>query len=107
MINKTKQERLEMYKIATEKWGWVAQIDQAIEEMAELIIALNKRKRNILYKEKTNKDKINENLYTELADVSICLEQMIEHFGKDNVDKKVNSQLEKFQNQINKKSKRN
>ncbi|MGD9901485.1 MAG: hypothetical protein AB7S44_02985 [Spirochaetales bacterium] len=98
----TKDERLNMYEEATKKWGWIAQIDQAIEEMAELMIALNKYKRNVVYKEDTDKAQIDENLYTELADVSMCLEQLINVFGEDKVEEKLNIQLAKFRKQIDK-----
>ena len=95
-----KAERLEYYKKATKKWGWDAQIDQIIEEMAELTVALNKYKRKKLFEDKSiNKDFI-ENIFTELADVSICLEQMIDYFGEESVNKAKTKQLSKFVNQI-------
>jgi NTP pyrophosphatase (non-canonical NTP hydrolase) len=100
----TKEERLKMYDEATTKWGWPAQIDQMIEESAELIVALNKYKRMEFCNEKMDADKMYDNLFIELADVTICLEQMVNYFGKENVDKKVDSQLEKFSRQIKKKN---
>lgn len=100
----TKQERLEMYDMATKKWGWQAQVDQMIEEMAELIVALNKYKRYKFCNEDMDKEKLFNNLYIELADVSICLEQMVNEFGEENIDKKITSQLEKFANQIKRKN---
>jgi len=98
----TKEERLNLYKKATKKWGEQAQIDQMIEEMAELIVALNKYKRMTFYKEQIDKEKVFENLYVELADVSICLEQMLHMFSEEEVEKVKISQLEKLKNIIEK-----
>lgn len=98
----TKEERLDLYEKSTKKWGEQAQIDQIIEEMAELTVALNKYKRMTFYKEPKNKEKVFENLYVELSDVSICLEQMIHLFGEDEVEKVKQSQLEKFKYEIDK-----
>ena len=98
----TKEERFDLYDRSTKKWGEQAQIDQIIEEMAELIVALNKYKRMEYYKEPKNKEKVFENLYVELSDVSICLEQMIHMFGEEEVEKIKISQLEKFKQEIEK-----
>ena len=75
----THEERLKIYDEATKLWGLVAQYDQCVEEMAEMIVAINKYKRKVLYKEYQNDDKVIKNLVEEIADVSICLEQM-KHF---------------------------
>jgi|LGVE01.1.fsa_nt_gb NTP pyrophosphatase (non-canonical NTP hydrolase) len=99
----TKEERLKIYDEATKKWGWPAQVDQAIEEMAELIVALNKYKRHEFCNEDMDKEKVYDNLYVELADVSICLEQLTNFFGQENVNNKIKSQLIKFQAQIKRK----
>lgn len=58
----------ELYKIAIDKWGSEAQINQGIEEMAELIQAVNKFRRNPDVKNL-------ENIAEEIADVEIMLEQ--------------------------------
>ena len=78
----TLEERLEVYRQATELWGLVAQYDQCVEEMGELIVAINKFKRKVLYKEYKGDSSIIENLVEEIADVSICMEQMRD-FYKD------------------------
>lgn len=96
-----KEERIKIYNKAMNKWGWVAQTDQTIEEMAELMVAFNKQKRNTIYKEKMNKDEIDDNLFIELADVYICLEQMINYFGKEKVEEKINSQLTRLNKRLN------
>ncbi len=98
----TEQERLEVYKKATELWGLVAQYDQCVEEMGELIVAINKFKRKMLYKEYKGDPKIIENLVEEIADVSICLEQM-RYFYKDyGVEEMIDKKMQKFQGQIKK-----
>ena len=38
----THEERLKIYDEATELWGLVAQYDQCVEEMAEMIVAIKK-----------------------------------------------------------------
>jgi len=96
----TKEERIDLYIKSTKKWGEQAQIDQIIEEMAELTVALNKYKRMTFYHEPKNKEKVFENLFVELADVSICLEQMMYMFGEDNVEKIKESQLKRFSDEI-------
>lgn len=96
----TEQERLKVYDRATELWGLVAQYDQCVEEMGELIVAINKYKRKVLYKEYKGDNKIIDNLVEEIADVSICLEQM-RHFFKDHdVDVVIERKMQKFMGQI-------
>ena len=65
----THEERLKIYDEATKLWGLVAQYDQCVEEMAEMIVAINKYKRKVLYKEYQNDDKVIKNLVEEIADV--------------------------------------
>lgn len=62
----------ELTKIAN-YYGYVAQKDMAIEEMAELIKALNKHKRA---KTDDEKEKAYEHIVEEIADVEIMLEQL-------------------------------
>lgn len=96
----THEERLEVYDEATKLWGLVAQYDQCVEEMGELIVAINKYKRKVLYKEYKGNNEIVANLVEEIADVSICLEQM-RHFFKDhNIDGVIEQKMAKFKGQI-------
>ena len=98
MLNE--QERLQIYNKATKLWGLVAQYDQCVEEMGELIVAINKYKRKVLYKEYKTDNKIVENLVEEIADVSICLEQ-IRYFFKDyKIDEVIERKMQKFLGQI-------
>ena len=86
-----------IYQDAIDKWGETAQFDQMIEEMAELTVALSKVKRldydNML---DTKKSQVMENLYEELADVKMMLEEMEYMFGKEKVDEWYDKKMEKF-----------
>lgn len=87
-----------IYKDAIDKWGETAQLDQMIEEMAELTLAISKYKRqfndSLLDYQKVG---VMENLYTEIADVKLMLEEMEYMFGKENVQKAYERQLKKFE----------
>ena len=96
----TEQERLKVYEKATKLWGLVAQYDQCVEEMGELIVAINKFKRKVLYKEYKGDSKIIDNLVEEIADVSICLEQMRYFFKDHNIDEVIEKKMQKFLGQI-------
>ncbi len=96
----SKEERIEIYNKATQLWGEVAQYDQCIEEMGELIVAINKYKRKVLYKEYSDNKKIIENLVEEIADVSMCLEQMRYFFRDYNIDEVLDKKMQKFLGQI-------
>lgn len=103
----TEQERLNVYKEATELWGLVAQYDQCVEEMGELIVAINKYKRKVLYKEYQGDNKIIDNMVEEIADVSICLEQMRYFFKDYNIDQVIEQKMQKFLGQIEQQKKLN
>lgn len=95
-----RNERELLYKKAVEKWGEESQLDQMIEEMAELIVALNKYKRAKHFVAQ-KKDGVMDNIYEELADVKMCLEQLEYIFGLSNVDKTLDVKLQKFIKQLN------
>lgn len=61
----------DIYKMAIEKWGREEQTNLAIEEMAELMQAINKTRRY------PNSLKARDNIAEEIADVSVMLEQLI------------------------------
>lgn len=97
----TKEERIKIYDEATELWGIAAQFDQLTEEMAELIVALNKYKRkHIIGHEYKNDPRIEENLFEEMADVSMCLEQMSLYFGEKKVQTVMDLKLKKLSSLI-------
>ena len=86
------------YKDAIETWGEFAQLDQMIEEMAELTVAINKYKRkfsdSLLDEQKAN---VMSNLYEEFADVKLMLNQMEFMFGKENIERAYKKKFEKFE----------
>ena len=62
-------EREKVYKMAIDKWGEKAQLEQAQEEATELALAVRKHIRN------NNNESFN-NLIEEIADVEIMIEQI-------------------------------
>lgn len=81
------QREMALYEAAVEKFGEIAQIDQATEEMAELIVALNKYKRYVNFRQ-GNKEEILAHIAEERADVEIMLNQLHVIFG-DNTEKEL------------------
>ena len=96
----TKEERLKVYDEATNLWGLVAQYDQCIEEMGELIVAINKYKRKVIHGEYDQNNEIVANLIEEIADVSMCIEQMKYFVGEEKVDEVFEKKMQKFLGQI-------
>ena len=72
-------------------FGTTSQIDMAIEECAELINALQKRKRGRASKE---------DIITEIADVTIMMCQMSYLYGKIEVDKQIDFKLKRLEERI-------
>ena len=68
------ENRIELYRIALSRYGIDAQTMVLVEECAELLNAIAKFKRK-----RVNKADI----ITELADVSIMVEQMALYYGMD------------------------
>lgn len=89
------KERENVYQRALDKWGEYSQLDQGVEEMAELILAINKYKRTNMDLSK-RKDEIMENLIEEIADVKMCIEQFEMMFGKEKVSNMLDKKMEKF-----------
>ena len=86
-----------IYKDAIIKWGETGQFDQMIEEMAELTCAISKYKRqfndSLLDYQKVN---IMENLYAEIADVKLMMEELEYMLGKENIEKAYQEKMKKF-----------
>ena len=74
------------YEALIKAWGEVAQINMAVEEMGELLSALNKHARGRIQREA---------VITEIADVIIMCEQLATIFGMDEVDKEIDFKLER------------
>lgn len=66
------KEKCEIYKAALEKWGVNPQIGMLTEECGELLSAINKFNRSRCS---------NDDVLTELADVSIMVEQLSLIYG--------------------------
>ena len=66
------KEKLRIYQGVLDKWGADSQINMAIEEMAELISALQHYRRNPEWKHVATFDEVTD----EIADVEIMMEQL-------------------------------
>lgn len=97
----TKEERIILYNKATDKWGFESQLDQLIEECAELIVSINKLKRSKIDLQDRS-DEIFDNFIEEICDTFMCIEQMKNHYGEEVFEKKLNEKLIKFEKQLNK-----
>ncbi|MBQ8762010.1 MAG: hypothetical protein IJZ26_01665 [Clostridia bacterium] len=91
-----KKEREVVYANALEVFGMQCQYDQCMEEMAELMVAINKLKRQENYGEYKNNLSIKENFFEELADVYICIEGLAYLIGEPEFNKKVEEKMQKF-----------
>lgn len=67
----------EIYRASLAKWGEEGQYDQAVEECAELILALKHYRRN-----KADVDAV----VAEIADVSLMIGQLTYMFGVERVE---------------------
>lgn len=78
---------LEIFSQAIQRWGNYAQVMQAIEEMGELIVALNQYRRGRVDIE---------DVQTEIADVMIMAKQLSMIFGVDEVEKERLSKVKRL-----------
>lgn len=88
-----KEKRLEIYNTAVEKWGWEAQREMIYEECGELITAVARHKRGRATKE---------DIITELADVSIMVEQLAQLLGYEDYEKEKDRKLERLKDKLSK-----
>ena len=77
----------QLYQATLDKWGEDAQYDQAVEECAELIVALKHFRRG-----KVDQQAV----IDELADVTLMLGQLTWMFGTGRVEESVQKKLEKL-----------
>lgn len=70
----TDTEKVILYTRVLDSWGVNAQVDMVMEEAGEMLAALGKGKRGRVSREE---------IITEIADVSIMMEQMAVYFGLD------------------------
>lgn len=85
------KERRELYKKALEKYGVMPQVLMVVEECGELLSALSKYNRSRI--------EVPE-VITELADVSIMVEQMAELLGYEEFVKEKNRKLERLKERL-------
>ena len=87
----------DIYEDSIIKWGEIGQLDQTVEEMAELTCAISKYKRqfndSLLDYQKEN---IMEHLYEEIVDVKLMIEELEFMFGKENIDKMYEKKVDKL-----------
>lgn len=88
------QERLELYKTVLDKWGVVSQAFMVMEETGEMLDKFGKAHRGRL------KDKME--IITELADVSIMMEQWAAYFGWDEFVAEKEYKLERLKEKVGK-----
>jgi NTP pyrophosphatase (non-canonical NTP hydrolase) len=77
----TSTEEKQLYQDAITRWGIDAQINMLIEEMGELLVAINKLRRR---KDKNDEQPVM-NLIEELADVQLMLDQIKYYYCRDGV----------------------
>lgn len=82
---------LELYRKAIETWGIEAQVFMVMEETGEMLNALAKANRGRSTKEE---------IITELADVSIMMEQMAYYFGYTEFEEEKKKKLERLERRL-------
>jgi NTP pyrophosphatase (non-canonical NTP hydrolase) len=95
--------KTETLKKAIEKFGAISQMDMAIEELAELIQAINKVKRSGAVKGNKiiQNDFIDyERLMFEIADVKIMLDQILIMADCQNIDDYVDAKINRLENKL-------
>lgn len=91
----TEAERERIYSDAIDKWGVTSQAFMVMEEVGEMLDKFGKAHRGRL------KDKME--LITELADVTIIMEQWATYFGWDEFVAEKERKLERLKGRLNKK----
>lgn len=89
-------DRHNIYQQAIERWGVDAQVDQLIEELAELIVAVNHARRSGYVAQDYD------HVIEELADVEIMLEQMRYVFESDKIDQVKTSKVLRLRDRLRK-----
>jgi len=86
---------------AIDKWGANAQIDMIIEECAELILTLQKMKRNY-GKDFANDEELLTSVCDEVADVRIMTEQAHLLFDKELIQARVDYKMNRLRERLQK-----
>lgn len=91
----------EVLQKAINKYGASKQMDMCIEEMSELTKAICKIKRELASEEGFTKEETQNNLYEEIADVSIMLEQVNMMFEcEDEVNKQIEYKINRLKERL-------
>jgi len=77
----------EIYRATLDKWGTEAQYDQAVEECAELIAVLKHYRRGKVGEEE---------VVSELADVTLMLGQLTYMFGREKIERSIKQKVAKL-----------
>ena len=85
------EEKRRIYNTALNQWGLVNQTFMVMEECGELLNVLAKAKRNRVTQEE---------IITELADVSIMVEQMAFFYGEKNFIAEKERKLERLKKRL-------
>lgn len=93
LIDVITMKDFEIMNLAIEKWGRIAQINMALEEMGELIAAINQWKRG-----RIDIDAVRE----EVADVMITAKQLALIFGQSGVDQIYHEKIRRLEDRLNK-----
>lgn len=90
-VEKTLDEKHQIYNGALTRWGIVNQVFMVMEECGELLNVLAKAKRERATKE---------DIITELADVSIMVEQMAFYYGEEEFNAEKERKLERLKHRV-------
>ena len=88
-----KEQRIELYKEAIAKWGEDAQVNMLNEECGELITAVAQFRRG-----RTS----HHDVMTELADVSIMVEQLATMMNFEDYEKEKDRKLQRLKERVEK-----
>ena len=87
---------------ALKVFGEEAQMDKAVEELAELIVAIQKFKQSSVNDNTSTKTMMKRvaDITDELADVTIIIKQLSIIFGERDVEKRINFKLKRLNSRI-------
>lgn len=88
------KEKVQIYRQAMDSWGEVSQAMMVMEEVGEMLDKMGKAHRGRL------KDRME--IITELADVTIMMEQWASYFGWDEFCAEKERKLERLKERLNK-----
>jgi NTP pyrophosphatase (non-canonical NTP hydrolase) len=98
MILSFEEKQVAVMKTALDYWGLQAQVDQTVEEMAELIVALHKHAKRV-----SGRGTLDDVL-DEIADVEMMLAQMRLTFGidDDTLRERIDRKMAKLEDYLDK-----